>query len=317
MTNNYILLLGAGFSKNWGGWLASDVEDFLFTQPSINENGYLTEILNEYSANKGGFEAALADVQHAYELSPTEDALKSLRGLQDAITKMFEAMDQGFSRKTSIDFTSDVNFKVSRFLGRFDAIFTLNQDLLLERHYSSLDLPLAPQRKWSGWSRPGLRPLSTENSGLVRDCGKERWTPVEPFMLSEQVQPVFKLHGSSDLWSFSGEPMLIMGADKERDIKRHPLLNWYHEQFERFLKKPNTRLMVIGYGGADTHINNTIAYAHQSNPDLSLFIIDPKDRSQFPESFKKLRNIGRSSQALSETFSGDVAEINKIHSFFS
>ena len=29
MDKNYLLLTGAGFSRNWGGWLSSEVYDYL------------------------------------------------------------------------------------------------------------------------------------------------------------------------------------------------------------------------------------------------------------------------------------------------
>ena len=189
---------------------------------------------------------------------------------------------------------------------------------MLERHYHSSDLVTSLPRKWSGRERPGLRALSTTNAGTLYDVSKDRWTPVDPatFSLNQGHQPIFKLHGSSDWWATSGEPMLIMGGDKVRDIKRHPLLNWYQEMFETCLRTPGARLMVIGYGGFDHHINETIAAAQADNPGLSLFTVHPKGRESLPDDLKKLINIGASSQLLSTTFAGDVAELRKILSFF-
>ena len=42
---------------------------------------------------------------------------------------------------------------------------------------------------------------------------------------------------------------------------RHPLLLSYHEQLDAYLATPGTRLMVIGYGFGDIHINKAIQRA--------------------------------------------------------
>jgi hypothetical protein len=55
--------------------------------------------------------------------------------------------------------------------------------------------------------------------------------------------------------------MLILGGDKLSLIDRHPLLKWYREQFKAYMSKPDTRLMVIGYGIGDWHINEMIYQA--------------------------------------------------------
>jgi len=55
-----------------------------------------------------------------------------LRGLQAALAGMFNQMDQAISA-TTFETNNDLRYSVTTFLIRFDAIFTLNQDLLLER----------------------------------------------------------------------------------------------------------------------------------------------------------------------------------------
>ena len=47
---------------------------------------------------------------------------------------------------------------VRTFLVRFDAIFTLNQGLLLERHYLDDNIMLSQPRRWNGWQMPRLSP---------------------------------------------------------------------------------------------------------------------------------------------------------------
>ena len=54
---------------------------------------------------------------------------------------------------TTFEFENDLAFSIKKFLERFDAIFTLNQDLLLETHYH----PTLVSAKWSGVTIPGMQ----------------------------------------------------------------------------------------------------------------------------------------------------------------
>ena len=72
---------------------------------------------------------------------------------------------------------------------------------------------------------------------------------------------LIKLHGSIN-WRSSGDSSaMVMGRRKTLTIANIPLLAWYHRVFERVLSAGNVRLMVIGYGWADEHINEVIATA--------------------------------------------------------
>jgi len=66
---NYVLLLGAGFSRNWGGWLASEAFEYLLGHPAIRDNMAVRPLLWKYCSS-GGFESALTDVQDAYLRDP-------------------------------------------------------------------------------------------------------------------------------------------------------------------------------------------------------------------------------------------------------
>ena len=56
----HILLLGAGFSRNWGGLLANEVFDYLIGQQNVAQDGYLRSLLWNHRTT-GGFENALAE----------------------------------------------------------------------------------------------------------------------------------------------------------------------------------------------------------------------------------------------------------------
>ena len=42
---NCVLLIGAGFSRNWGGWLSGEVFEYLLGCPEIKNDHYLKELM--------------------------------------------------------------------------------------------------------------------------------------------------------------------------------------------------------------------------------------------------------------------------------
>jgi hypothetical protein len=79
------------------------------------------------------------------------------------------------------------------------------------------------------------------------------------FRLAPGVQPYIKLHGSCN-WNDgpSGGRILITGGEKAVSINQFSILSWYHKEFRNKLMRSGARLMVIGYGFSDTHINDAI-----------------------------------------------------------
>ncbi len=63
---------------------------------------------------------------------------------------------------------------------------------------------------------------------------------------------------------------MVIGHAKSEQIKCEPLLNWYFELFNQQLNVTNTKLLVIGYGFNDEHINKAISEVSQ----LKIYIID-------------------------------------------
>src|SRR5271165_710968 len=57
-----------------------------------------------------------------------------LNAIQEALADVFGRMNAQFAAR-QFEFSNDIAHSIQRFLVRFDAIFTLNQDLLIEVHY--------------------------------------------------------------------------------------------------------------------------------------------------------------------------------------
>jgi hypothetical protein len=49
-----------------------------------------------------------------------------------------------------------------------------------------------------------------------------------------------------------------IGGNKSLTIQSHQVLKWYFSEFQRHLGMGATRVMVIGYGFNDPHINNAL-----------------------------------------------------------
>jgi hypothetical protein len=321
----HILLLGAGFSRNWGGWLADEAFEYLLSCHQIDE--YLRDVLWEYKPKeKGGFEGALGFLQTAYRREQTLDTDRNLMNLNSALTQMFTHMNSAFAEMGDSEFVSNENNSVGGFLAKFDAIFTLNQDLLLEYQYFKSFERFQPS-KWTGWEIPGVE--------LIPDQGRQsdrvpKWSPMQRSRIvrDESCQPYFKLHGSSDWIDPSkGWRLVVMGGNKRSAIDDSELLKWTHEQFGAYLSKPDTRLMVIGYSFGDAHINEAIAEAARGG-GLRVFIIDPegvdilkRHRAALPRTATlddKLKDylIGASRRTMLDIFWRDLVEHRRVMRFF-
>ena len=121
---NTVLLTGAGFSANWGGKLAREVNTAVARRVSNDAN--LAALLDR----NPNFEEALAELQNAAARSAL-GAEEQLQGLEAAIVSVFDDMNAHLSVAT-FSFRPEVGWMVPELLVLFDAIFTLNQDLLLK-----------------------------------------------------------------------------------------------------------------------------------------------------------------------------------------
>lgn len=324
----HILLLGAGFSRNYGGWLADELTGDIMGRVSHD-----AELLKHLRHQKG-FESALEEVRALYRQNPEHPVhAKRLFTLQDAIGDCFAEMNAAFEARGHMEFQTDDRRRfVQTFLARFDVIFTLNQDLLLERLYRPQELHEYSGRVWQGIDLPGMSYVAKSGDQ------DEMWIPsagTTAFDPKPGCQPVVKLHGSvkwldlgDQLSSRTAERMLIIGTNKEADISRSRVLGPYFKRFQDELARPNTRVMVIGYGFGDSHINNAIANA---GAGLETFIVDPvgikvletlnviKRRGvgiPFDQPIEQIKVIGVSRRYLSETFGKDHLAWRQLMRFF-
>ena len=329
------LLLGAGFSRIWGGWLANEVLDYLLGCPEVQEDKYLCGLLWDFE-EKGGFEAALTELQVESITKKESSKIKSLSVFYSALSNMFSEMDEALNDLPDFEFNQFRGKHVKTFLARFEAIFTLNQDVLLERYYlDQVYSVTSPGRKrWDGFQIPGMRKRAQE-AQVSKNFTESIWDEIQPLeiKIKNNFQPYYKLHGSCNWKSTKSENMMIMGSNKEKIINEYPVLKRYHKVFKENISQTNTKLMIIGYGFGDAHINTAICEGVEKN-NLKIFIIDKlgdKAPSQhrlksqgiigmpitpIEEAVKKAF-IGSSTRSLPKTFGDDPIEFGKIMKFFS
>jgi SIR2-like domain len=323
----HILLTGAGFSHNWGGYLAKEAFDYLLGVTEHDED--LRRVLWADQAKGWGFETTLARLRKEYEENYSPQVEQDFNNMTTAVRRMFGDMWLAFSQSTFDNRFDDKRLGVIRFLTRFDAIFTLNQDTLLETHY----LPVVTSTDFAKNTYQGPRNIGAYRPGLVQASDTLTFGSLasqiplykagEDFTAVPNLQPYFKLHGSIDIQD-GRNMMLILGGDKEADIAKHPLLESYHAQFRLWLSMPRARLMVVGYSFADAHINKMIFDAIENG--LKLFLIGPDGATtiganrSFPlNPGPTIRNaiVGASSRPIRNTLSGnDMVELMKIERFF-
>lgn len=321
------LLLGAGFSRNWGGWLAGEAFEYILGRPEVADSEELRRVLWD-SQSKGGFEYALEALQ-ADARRGDHAGRDKLEKLQNAVIAMFNDMNEGFDRITDWEFSNQQESQVATFLTKFDAIFTLNQDLLLERHYLSANPEVRRHDRWNGAAMPGLAPGERRAS-----ITGQRWRILgeDAFKLDGRIQPYFKLHGSTNWDSPDGKGTLVIGGNKVEAIGGSPILRWYFAEFEKVLFAGDARLMIIGYGFRDKHVNDLLIKAVNER-GLRLFIVSPAGadharqvnpsaagaihaRSDLEDAFER-GVIGASQRGLSEIFGGNGLELAKLQRFLS
>lgn len=320
--NKCALLTGAGFSRNWNGLLASEFFGRLIGKPAIASNTALRDLLLQ----EINFEAAL----HTARTSefPPED----VRLLENAILDIFIEHDQAISR-TGFFNNQDINiYGVEAFLTKFYGknsgyLFTLNQDLLLERKFINYTTyPPSPPRP----SLPGIEPHphwftsffgQLDPNKLPADyIRKIDSSLLTPSSLKRQFNYI-KLHGSFDWRDKGGDELLVIGGGKADTISKFPILKWYFDVFNSVCMAGEVRLFISGYGFADKHINEIIALGIKK-AGLRVFIHNTMEPTVMRRHLEKMPYgediwsglMGYSVRPMVEIFPGDQRHTQELES---
>jgi hypothetical protein len=267
-----LLLLGAGFTKNFGGYLSAEVWTQLFNNSQFRALSAVKEIF-----------LSDQDFESVYYKILTRGNIEEIDTVSKALLSVYRQLDRvicDFNFTPGSPYPVNI-YNVQKLIRGFAGvkgdpgyIFTLNQDLFLERHYLNGPRPVLPGIKQrTEWFAGSLvsSPLLAEPVGLMDAAELEESRPT----IEKYYELVYlKLHGSFNWHSSQHLDQMVIGRGKSQQIERNPLLQWYFQLFQTQIQLPETRLLLIGYGFGDPHINTAIANAVDKS-SLSLYIMDP------------------------------------------
>lgn len=291
-----IFLTGAGFTHNFGGFLARSMWAEIHNRIQQSGEPRLIQLIK----SRFNYEELYHTVVNGKDYTLHEKS-----AFIDAVLKAYEALDglvrdynNRYLNTTFIDLDR-VNDLIARFAGQSNEkgfFFTLNQDLFVERYYSSQQKLVYP-----GVSVNYIRFNNGRDKELVQEDLARIPTQQEELQRHKSELKSLggfyyvKLHGSYDWRDSNNQKKLVIGVTKDEQIKTEPILSWYFELLEEVLSLPERRLLIIGYGFRDQHINEVLAKS-VIDSGLKIFIVNPTD----PERFQKttLENTGSHKRTL-------------------
>lgn len=286
-----ILLTGAGFTKSFDGYLASEMWATIFSQSEIQELNNLRKFLLSNFDYEWVYDQVVFSKQPQLNFTDREK-LAFIKAVRAAYEQMHRIVcrDEIDHRVSA---SAVCHSLISRFAGSGNKrgfFFTLNHDLLVEAFYSNgervnLVIPGLQNPKWfNGRLGPELEPgdhVQLKDEATVEKIKAE-------FCRKSAGQFVYvKLHGSYGWKAKDGADVMVIGHAKTESLEREPLLKWYLSLFREALNKFEQKLVIIGYGFGDEHINGVIAEAI-SKFKLRFYVISPKSPTAFREMLLKL-----------------------------
>lgn len=291
-SSDNILLLGAGFTKNYGGLLSSEMWAEIFNHEKIQAQPRIkTLMLNNFD-----YEAVYYYVLEGFEdqdgkyIEFTDDekesmiaATKSAYGLIDKIIIDYAESRLYRGSKPIDEFLYYFDGTHSRSITNNVFIFTLNQDLFFERIHENYDKKVKTTLLIPGIDNdPNWFPFYDKPFDYYKLPTEDVLRSIKGRFLERNNYFLIKLHGSCNWVSSDGSSTMVIGRGKKEQIQKEPLLKYYHEIFETILSQDLRRLFIIGYGFGDEHINSVISKAVKDN-GLKIYLLYPES----PEEFKR------------------------------
>jgi hypothetical protein len=274
-SNKLIILTGAGFTKNFNGFLAVEMWSKIFNHSIIKSHQKLKALLQD----DFDFESVYSNIINGDFTEEEKAAIKTViedvyKELDDAIRRWVFNDDNPTALNTYGlwgDLLTLFNGEPSN-LGWF---FTLNQDLLLERH-NGFRSPGVP---WFNQSFYSLSGQEFQKSYFVSLPSSDVEEKIKKDIESQGGIHYIKLHGSYGWKASDGSNRMVIGKNKVMSIEQEPLLKAYLNIFKDVIKEGDKKLLIIGYGFGDQHINEILLEGIEKY-SLKLYIItttSPKD----------------------------------------
>lgn len=326
-TSHTVLLTGAGFTHNFGGFLAKTMWSEIHNRlHKLDKGSDRNQIIDRLKVNFD-YEILYQEVLDSNKFSSQEkaDFIKAILGAYDSLDGIIRDYNKQYIMTSAIK-----PFVISKFLSRFSTdrikkgfLFTLNQDLFIERYIKDIRITYPGVKvNYARFNRGGSKLLEQDDYAALPT--QEEIEVHNNNMKSLGQFYYIKLHGSYDWRDKDNKNKLIIGTNKPYDIQNEPILNWYYELFKTVLSLPNRRLLIIGYGFRDRHINEVIVESIKK-ANTKVYIITPQD----PEYFRKhtlergicdviwKHTAGFYPYTLQDMFSNESINRNLIDEFFN
>jgi hypothetical protein len=264
----HVLLTGAGFTKNFGAPLASEMWSLILGHPALEAAPRVREALLSDFDFESVYNAVMNGQFDTGEKEAVSKAVNDAYGYIDSIVR-------AYNFTTGAPYPID-SHKVQKLIARFSGtthepgfFFTLNQDLLVERKYYNGPRP----------SLPGIQHRQDWFSSFdwpLRDADRCVLPPAVapvPTLFAGSGFFYVKLHGSANWSTPDGQRTMVIGRAKDAQITSVELISRYLDAFKSVLCGGRRRLLCIGYGFADPHINDVIADGVRSG--LGIFVLSP------------------------------------------
>lgn len=271
-----LLLTGAGFTANFGGLLAREMWSKILSHKEIeNIPKVKTLLLGNFD-----FEAVYSEVANKTRFDDREREI-----FQKIVSDSYADMDDTLRNGSVGGFAEYGIFWhwIATLVHKFDgtqgtpgAIFTLNQDLAMERMKTfAPPLGITAVKYREHWDSHFAGQIDLKKP-ITLPTDTELQEFFEKHLSSCGVPYYIKLHGSQGWLSSDSKNQLVLGTNKYEDIQKEPLLKWYFQLFEKALYRKEVKLFVIGYSFNDAHVNSCILKAVQEYA-LKIYVISPED----------------------------------------
>ncbi len=263
------ILTGAGFSKNFGGFLGSEMWTQIFNNEKIQNDPDLRTALNEDYDYESAYSKVLdSNLPEEKKQIMREIMLEAYKDLDDVLKSWIfnDSSAHPVNRYLLSDLITKVQSAAPRPLKAF--MFTLNQDLFMERHFN--------------WGSPGVpRFAKTQNdfgtqafnaNDFVQLPADDAEAHIKKGMEDHNGIHYVKLHGSYGWKSSDGSNQLVVGTTKESLIQKEPILQGYFDSFKSVIKEGGKKVLIIGYGFRDVHINAALLDGVE-NHGLQIYIL--------------------------------------------
>lgn len=298
--NKNILLTGAGFSKDFGGLLADEISTYLFNSDEITPS-IKSKIAHSENSN-------YEDVYHF--LSRTDQYI-----YEKLLLDIFKNFDKEIIKKT-ISYNLD---KLIALFGKkesYNFIFSLNQDLLVERLFlkqgkkkqgdyngneavkNNLNVIINLNFPYTNYSLPNVIKHKENSNGCIQGDDFYNFDDfVQVIKFENNCLPCLgmnyiKIHGSANWPHSEGNNILVTGKNKTESMEKFNVLKSCFAMFNKILNLKQLKVVVIGYSFSDKHINDLLLNAVKLQ--AKLIIIDKRKFEDFKNHIIFSENIDTS-----------------------